>query len=366
MAIASQLAAKPALATEGARVGAEFRLGACTAAWRGRRFSGRLLAGVILLALMSCGLVIPALGTTGTARAINGGIDAAIVAWAVLLITLPPRSWIDRLFLCQAGIALLDARQPEPMVLRWAHLDSVSITTGVGYEGVYVSGCVLRDKAGNALTVSQHLKAIAEVAAEAERVLAPRLLPALITRFDSGQPVVVGRLTAHRHGLRWGAVPGVAQSPAEWGASWSEVRAVHFDLQGQRAGISIGWDARRHQGIVTDDEPNSFLIRYLIAHAAATAGITVTGHGAHWDGESGWDPEATLAAVTLPAPAKSRRPARKRHPVRTALIAALLTGILAGWALTFDHGGVILQPGNSNSDNSDTIVSSPRASAHGH
>ena len=60
---------------------------------------------------------------------------------------------------------------------------------------------------------SQHLKAIAEVAAEAEWGLAPRLLPVLIARFDSGQQVAVGRLTADRQGLRWGVVPDVAGSP---------------------------------------------------------------------------------------------------------------------------------------------------------
>jgi hypothetical protein len=94
----------------------------------------------------------------------------------------------------------------------------------------------------------------------------------------------------------------------------------------------------------------------------------------NWDGEQGWDPEATIIAPTLPAPGpvppagrlsgppaafpdeENWRPARKqRHPARTALVLALVTGILAGLALTFDHGGVLMRPDNS--DNADRVAS---------
>jgi hypothetical protein len=365
--MAGQLATRPGLATEGTRVSAEFGLGACTAAWSGRRYSGRLAAGAVLLIVMVSGLFIPPLATAGLARAITGGVDAAVLALAILLIVLPPRSWTDRLFLFQEGIVLLDARHPEPVVLRWAHLATMSITTASGYDDDYVSECVLRDQAGNALTVSHHLNALDEVAAEAERVLAPRLVPDLIDRLASGEPATVGPLTADRQGLSWGAAPGTPQSRLAWQASWPEIRAVEFQLQGQRATVRVGQHAHDSRSIVVDGQPNSFLIRYLIAHAAASAGITVTGHAVNWDGESGWDPEATITAPVLPATGQAAypeegnwRPARKRrHPARTALILALATGILAGWALTFDHGGVIAPPDNS--DSGDHIASTQLA-----
>ena len=349
MAISGQLATRPALAAEGARVGAEFRLGACTAAWRGRRFSARIGMGFLLLIVLASGAFIPPFATTGAARAITGGLDAAILAWAILLIVLPPISWTDRLFLYQAGIVLLDARHPEPTALRWNQLESMSITTASGYDDDYVSSCVLRDRAGNTLTVSRHLNAFDEVVAAAERVLAPRLVPALIARFDSGQPATVTNLTADRHALSWGTA---------WRVPWPEMRAIDFELQGQRAAVKVGWHARNSQRLVLDGQPNSFLVRYLIAHAAALAGITVSGHARHWDGESGWDPEATIAAPTLPASPDEEnwRPAlKRRHPARTAFVLALVTGIIAGLALTFDHGGVIMPPGSG--DSGDSIVS---------
>jgi hypothetical protein len=365
MAMAGQLAAKPGLAAEGARVGAEFRIGACKAEWRGRRYAPRHGAGVVLLIVLASGVFVPPLATTGVARAIAGGLDAAIFAWGILLVVLPPRSWTDRLFLCQAGIVLLDARAPEPVVLRWAHLDTMSITTASGYDDDFVSSCVLRDQAGNALMVSRHLSAIAEVAAEAERVLAPRLVPPLIARFASGEPVSVGHLTIDRQGLSWGTAPGPPESGPMWEAPWPEIRAIEFGLQGQRVIVKAGQRARDSKSLAVDGQPNSFLIRYLVAHAAAIARITVTGHTANWDGESGRDPEATIAAPALPVPGpapqaafsekENWRPARKRHPARTALVLAMATGILVGWALTFDHSSVVIQPGNS--DNGDRIAS---------
>jgi hypothetical protein len=360
MAISSQLAVKPRLAAEGARAGAEFGLGACTAAWRGRRYAGRLGVGALLLVVLASGVFIPPLTSTGVPRAIAGGIDAAVFAGAILLIALPPISWTDRLFLYQAGIVLLDARHPEPTVLRWAHLDTLTVTTASGYDDDYISGCVLRDRAGNVLTVGRHLKAINDVTAQAERVLAARLVPALIASFDSGTPVTVGHLTADQHGLSWGIAYGKADPTRGWQVPWPQIRAITFEMLGQRASMKTGWQPRDSRDFELSGQPNSFLIRYLIAHAAAIAGITVTGHAVNWDGESGWDQEATIIAPALAAfpQGQNWRLARKRrHPARTATIAALVIGILVGWALTFDHGGVVMQPGNGNGDDGDSVVS---------
>jgi hypothetical protein len=317
----------------------------------------------VLLIVMVSGLFIPPLATAGLARAITGGFDAAVLAWAILLIVLPPRSWTDRLFLCQAGVALLDARDPEPSVLRWAYLDTMSITTASGYDDDYVSECVLRDQAGNTLTVPHRLHGLAEVAAEAERVLAPRLVPDLIARFSSGEPVTIGPLTADRQGLSCGA----PESRWAWQVPWAQIRAIDFGLEGQRVTVAFGKHASDSHSLGMDGEPNAFLVRYFIAHAAASAGIPVTGHAINWDGESRWDPEAAITAPVPPAPGQAAYPGegnsgpvrKQRHPARTALVLALATVIITGWALTFDHGGVIAPPGNS--DNGDHIASTQPA-----
>jgi hypothetical protein len=366
----SQLADQPGLAAYGARIGEEFRLGACTAAWPGRRASWRSALGALLLFVLIFGLEIPPILTAGLAREITSGLDAAIFALGVLFLALPPRSWTDRLFLYQAGIVLVDAREPEPKLLRWAHLDTVTITTASGYDNDYVSGCVLKDRAGNALTVTGHLSnAIAEVAAEADRVLAPARVPGLIARFTSGQPLTIGHLTADLRGLSWsGAASGDA-----WQVPWSQISVIQWELEGQRAIVKACQPSRESWSFRLDGQPNSFLIRYLIARAAATAGITVTGHAAAWDGETAWDPEATITAPALPAPglvshaarlagpqaafpeAEAWRPARKRHPALIAIVVAVLTGSLVGWALTFDHSGPVAP--SSYGDNGDHVAS---------
>lgn len=361
MAMASQLATRPGLAAEGARVGAEFRLGACKGAWTGRRYSPRIAAGAVLLIMLASGGFLAPLGLTGLGRAASGGVDAFVFTFAFLLIALPPRSWTDRLFLCQAGIVLLDARSPEPLVLRWAHLDTMRITIASGYDNDYVSGCELRDQAGNAVTVSHRLgDAIKGVAAEAERVLAPRLVPGLIGRFNAGEPITVGRVTLDWQGLR-----SAGDSRRTWQVPWREARLIEFELQGQRATVKTGKHVRGERSFAVDGEPNSFVIGYLIARAAAVARVPVTGHTLGWDGESGWDPEATITTPTLPAPGTApypgtyaappmdpgpEPPRRKRHPVRTAFVVALVIGILVGLALTGVHSGMILTPGNDSGD----------------
>jgi hypothetical protein len=230
----------------------------------------------------------------------------------------------------------------------------MSITTAAGYDDYYVSGCVLRDQAGNTVTVPLRLRAIAEVAAEAERVLAPRLVPGLIARFTAGRPVTIGRLTADRQGLSWCTGSGPPESSGAWEAPWPRIQGIEFTLEGQRATVKDQYAYGGHS-LVLDGQPNSFLIRYLVAHAAASAGIPVTGHAVNWDGKSDWDPEAAFAAPALPAPGavfpaqgNSRRARKRRFPHRTALALALVTGIAVGWALTFDHGGPITTPSTSN------------------
>lgn len=256
---------------------------------------------------------------------------------------------------------MLDARSPEPLVLRWAHLDTMRITIASGYDNDYVSACELRDQAGNVVTVSHRLgDAIKGVAAEAERVLAPRLVPGLIARFNAGQPITVGRITAD-----WQGLSSAGDSRRTWQVPWREARLIEFELQGQRATVKTGKHVRGERSFSVEGEPNSFVIGYLIAHAATLARVTVTGHTLGWDGESGWDPEATITTPTLPAPGPApypgpyaappadqgpEEPPRKRHPARTAFVVALVIGVLVGLALTGVHSGMILTPGNDPGD----------------
>lgn len=348
------------------RTGAEFGLGACTGAWSGRRYSPRIVCGALVLTALACGLWIAPLALSGTARAVTGGLCAAILGFGILLIALPPRSWTDRLFAFQGGVVLLDVRDPEPQALRWPQLEAVAIALGSSYDDYYLSSVTLRWRGGERISLGRHLRgAFSEVVATAERVLAPALVPAAIAALDAGLPVTIGPVTASVPGLTIGAGPLLA---------WGRLREVAFDssLEGQHVTVRADGEPKGGWSLQLEGLDNAFVLRYLIAHVAAVAGFRVSGHAGHWDGESRYDPDATLAAPPpgpglapppepgLPGDPGLRRARGKRHPVRTAFLVAALAGILAGWALSYDYGPAVMPSCSAGCDSGDHVASSGR------
>jgi hypothetical protein len=61
-----------------------------------------------------------------------------------------------------------------------------------------------------------------------------------------------------------------------WTVPWERARKVHIQLWGQRLTVDTGeW---RDKSARLDDQPNSFLVRSVMEHAARRAGVVVSAH----------------------------------------------------------------------------------------
>jgi hypothetical protein len=266
---------------EAARLGAEFGLGEVKTAARVtvRLGYAQLLTGItlalsgLIAALVDAGVHAPA-----TARLIvlAGAVCAALVGWWLVRLGARPRAE-DRLFLYSGGLIQLVHDEPEPRVVRWAAVDTVTICfDSVSDESLTgLDACTLRDAAGSEITVRgairQRRSIPRELAAQADRVLTSRLLPSLIQAYESGEPVIIGQVRVERAGV----TIDNARTPDAL-TTWTDVSA-----------ITIGYDARSGTGVpaksITLDHragrryglylglsevPNGILLPHLIEYAA--------------------------------------------------------------------------------------------------
>jgi hypothetical protein len=166
---------KAELEDEGKRLGAEFQLGRCTGQWRSRYARPRFIWGVVILILIQGGGFISPFGFTGLGRVVAACVVVDLLVLGVAMVALPPRTRQDRLFRYDGGVILMAEREPEPRVLRWADLVSVTRKMGYGYEGSYLKECELRDRTGRVLVMRDALSpGIELVAARADGVMARR------------------------------------------------------------------------------------------------------------------------------------------------------------------------------------------------
>ncbi len=186
-----------------------------------------------------------------------------------MLLAAPGRSWKELLFTYTDGIAQFTGGEPEPTVLRWADLATISLNIVSGYEGDSLSSCVLRDRAGASVTVeTRYGEACDKVVRIADRLLAPRLARTLIARYDAGEPVTFGRLSVDQAGI---SSPG-GGSDKPWSAAWRDTRTIEISFWAHR--LTITPRTRAPRNVKLDSAPNDLLARYVIAHAAARAGVT--------------------------------------------------------------------------------------------
>jgi WD domain, G-beta repeat len=309
---------------EGDRAGADFGLGQCTGAWTATRWSMRFVWGIMILALLACGGFIPAFDLTGLGQVIAAMIVGDLAALAVTLMALPPSRFHGRLYRYEAGIVMVADWEAEPVVLRWADLATVSTRIASDDGNDYVSSCELRDRSGTTMTVGRGFRAgVEQVAATAERVLAPRLVPGLIARYDVGEPVTLGPVTIDQSGIGY---TGHGRGPAEWRLAWAQVEGIDIRMHGHRVAVAAG--TRHPRRIYLGGSPNEFLVRYLIEHAAAPH-ARVTSDEPAWDGETGLDEETRMDGETGPYGEMGRD--REGLPVVT--MSALDREALAGKAL---------------------------------
>jgi hypothetical protein len=206
-------------------------------------------------------------------RSIAAEITVAIGVLAIVMVAVPPRTWTDRLLRYDLGIVLVDAREPEPVVLRWDELTSVTLKIVSGYEGPYLSSCALRDRMGNTVTVTYQNwreNACEAIARIGQDLLAPRLAPGLLQQYEAGEPLTFGHLIIDRSGI--GSPSPASGKP--WNLRWQEMREVRFATHGHR--VTVLRKTGLPKEISLDGAPNDFLARFVITHAARRVGVPVS------------------------------------------------------------------------------------------
>jgi hypothetical protein len=123
----------------------------------------------------------------------------------------------------------------------------------------------VRDGAGNQVTARGPV-----LARRAAAVLAPRVVPALLTAFDAGEPVSFGPVRIDRQGIT--APEGTDDSAARLMA-WTDMRRITIDAR-TRIGIRAA-DGAGDFRIALDDIPNGLFAGHIIERGAAGADVQV-------------------------------------------------------------------------------------------
>jgi hypothetical protein len=267
---------KTILGADAQRLSAQYGLGECMEAWRVPRLSVRKALGWIALVCLAVVGIVSLTSMHGQHLVTRGAKEYLVaLAAAVLAVVIPRRVRRTRVFLFENGMVKESNPGPRPrqVVLPWADLDTMRLEVKLGKseDQDCVAACVLEGRTGTSLTVGGEAgtRGREEVSAAAEQVLAERHVGSLLQQFANGQPVTVGSLTVDRLGISFEAE---AENGGRWHTPWQQARSVSTQLEGQRVLVETEQGRRR---AVLDGEPNSFLARHVIEHAALRADVPV-------------------------------------------------------------------------------------------
>jgi hypothetical protein len=259
-----------------AALGAEYGLGAYERTRVIRYYSpsqqwSRTLGWILLpAAIVLFPLAVVALLSSDPAAFATGVIAAVALTWVGAAggwrIGRARPERVDRICFYAGGVVQLTPGEAGPRVVRWDDAVSLSVRI-VRPEGsdAYIGPSTVRDGAGNQVTARGPVLARRAVAA-----LGPRVVPALLSAFDAGEPVSFGPVRIDRHGI---TAPAGTDGSASRLMAWTDMRRIAIDA---RTRIVIraadrGGDFR----IGLDDIPNGFFAGHVIERAAAGAGVPV-------------------------------------------------------------------------------------------
>ena len=273
-------------------IGAEYGLGTVDEVirqWRDRSglisVANFLFTGVIVWGLGGVLFIVLPSGP-GIVKAGFGVFIGGLIAAGSLLMALGEKfkAVRHRYFLFAGGVAQLDGREPRPRVLRWADIETVTITAKKDDDGNLETGvdsCVLAAPGLPEITAGPGSENFSEtpgrdVAAAAHRGLAPRLVPPLIEACQSGEQVTAGWLGIGDE--------GIALLPSGTSHAWSEITSMAVTYDSGQAAAPITRIEFRTAGMTRDYElylsgiPNGMFLADAIAHAATAHGVEVNGY----------------------------------------------------------------------------------------
>jgi len=275
---------------EAGRLGADFGLGTVTGVirqWSDR--SGLIgCADVLLGGALVWGIggtlffVLPA--GPGWDKVWFGVFIGGLIVVAIPLWALGERLKVARYryFFYSGGVAQLGRREPEPRVLRWADVETVTITvkTDDGDLTTDLDTCVLSGR-GTEITTEPPGDVFNEVpgfsvAMAAQQNLSPRFVAELVEACESGEAVTAGDLRVDQDGitlaaggtrLAWSELTSVTFQHDK-GEDWAPITRIDVRQGGK------GWDYR----VSLSGIPNGIFLAQLIARVAATHGVGVHDH----------------------------------------------------------------------------------------
>ena len=271
------------------RIGGQFGLGTIDEVVRHWRDRGCLLGigsalgvGALVWGIGGLFLIVLPRGDQLT-KEVFGVIIGVVLVLGVLLLVLGERFKVvdDWYFLYSGGVAQVARREPEPRVLRWPDVETVTVTveTEDGELKTEVAICVV---SGPGTEMTAHLNSDAfdeapgrTVAAAAYRNLALRLVPPLIQAWESGEPVTAGGLSVDQEGIT---------VPAGTRHAWSEITTMTVEYASGRDPAPITLIKFRRAGtdrnyrISLSGIPNGIFLAHLIVHAATGHGVQVDGY----------------------------------------------------------------------------------------
>jgi hypothetical protein len=264
-------------------VGERFELGAVEAVTRdlddsnGFTTLGGCAVGLCFLGLCVALPVVAGVTRSGADSLITAEACGALLAAGVIALVIGHRrAAVRRLCLYYGGLARLDERKPEPEVLRWADVETVTISSehDEGDPKTGLAGCTVRGRSGTEFTVPVEL--LAATAKAVHRNVAPRIASAMIYAYDAGQPAICGNAEVDPQGvtlpdgkrLAWADLDTVELQPPSATARGVTTR-IDFTLAGQR---------KRRAVLDPTDIPNAIFLADLVAHAARQRGLTVLGY----------------------------------------------------------------------------------------
>jgi hypothetical protein len=166
-------------------------------------------------------------------------------------------------------------------VVRWDGGVTVSIGFGRDDGDPVLQSCQIRDPAGNCVTADPSCSTgLAQVAAEAERALAARLVPQLTATCESGEPVRFGDLAIDTHGVTLARGRG----PGPWQVPWQSLNRV--DVDGPGRGIRFRPADQASRWVSLQNCPNGVIAHHVIGHAAGRAGVPVRNVDRSWRREA--------------------------------------------------------------------------------
>jgi hypothetical protein len=268
------------------RVGQEFGLGPVECVSRydvipsGLSVLGCLMIMAAILGGVPTGIIVGLSSDTPTTKLIVVAIIIGVffLGWPLGAVSALSDEVDNRVALYPDGVAQLRRDEPEPIVLRWADVETVMIelTTDEGTPLTDLASCTLGGRSGIQVVEKKNARA---VAAAAHRALGPRLVPPLLAACDRGEPVSAGDARIDPDGFTLLKGQRLA---------WSEIKSVtmqHARKGPQDVPTRIDVHAVRRNRLHYFDPtgvPNAIFFAHVLARAATRNGVQVDGYQGTW------------------------------------------------------------------------------------